>query len=69
MTTSGITAEPRRWWRLQAIAIRYSCRGAGFHEGDWAPVVACRGVPFIRDGSQRRLLEDLTTIHEEQVRR
>ena len=51
------------------MAIRYSCRGAGFHEGDWAPVVACRGVLFIHDGSQRRLLEDLTAIHEEQVRR
>jgi len=45
------------------------CRAAGFHEGDRAPAVARQGVLFIHDGSQRRLLEDLTAVREEQVRR
>jgi len=43
------------------------CRIAGFYEGDRAPVVARRGVLFIHDGSQRRLIQDLTAIREEQV--
>jgi len=43
------------------------CRAAGFHEGNRTPAVARQGVLFIHDGAQRRLLEDLTAIREEQV--
>jgi len=43
------------------------CRAAGFHEGDRSPAVARQGVLFIHDGDQRRLVQDLAAIREEQI--
>lgn len=44
-------------------------KDAGFQIGDRAPVVSRQGTLFVHDGTQRRLIEALTTIREDQLSR
>jgi hypothetical protein len=43
------------------------CKAAGFYEGDRAPAASGQGILVIHDGTQARLVDELTTRRAEQL--